>query len=173
MTKLSVVINNLNEKNHLKEAILSVKNLADEVVVVDMESDDGSREEAERMGAKVYSHKRLSYVEPARNFGIEKATGQWILILDPDERINRKLESHIKQIIRESKADFYRLPGRISCLENGFYIHVSGLILTSVYLKKVMFLGTKLFMVCQQLVGPVWTWSQKKKMQLSIFIMIL
>ncbi len=110
MAKLSVVINNLNEKDHLKAAILSVKNLADEIVLIDMESTDGSREMALEMGAKVYGHKRLSYVEPARNFGIEKAAGPWILILDPDERISRGLEKNIKLIIEESKADYFRVP---------------------------------------------------------------
>jgi len=48
MTKLSVVINNLNEKDNLKKAIASVKKLADEIVVIDMGSSDGSAEIAQK-----------------------------------------------------------------------------------------------------------------------------
>lgn len=110
MAKLSVVINNLNEKDNLKKAIASVKKLADEIVVIDMGSSDGSAEIAQKSGAIVYPHKRLDYVEPARNFGIEKANGPWILILDPDERISPKLQENIRQIIAKSEADYYRLP---------------------------------------------------------------
>jgi len=110
MAKLSVVINNLNEKDHLKKVISSVKKLADEIVVIDMESTDGSTQVAKKMGAKVYTHQRLDYVEPARNFGIEKASGPWILILDPDERVSPKLQNKIKQIINKPEADYFRLP---------------------------------------------------------------
>ncbi len=110
MAKISVVINNLNEKDNLKKAINSVKSLADEVVVVDMESSDGSAEMAQEMGAKVYFHKRLDYVEPARNFAIEKAKGPWILIIDPDETVSRQLEKNIKKIIKSPEGDYYRLP---------------------------------------------------------------
>ena len=110
MSKLSVVINTLNEEKNLPRAVVSVKDLADEIVVVDMESDDGTTEVAGKLGAKVFSHKRVGYVEPARNFGIGKATNAWILILDADEEVPKKLADKIKQIIKNPKADYYRLP---------------------------------------------------------------
>jgi (heptosyl)LPS beta-1,4-glucosyltransferase len=110
MTKISVVINTINEENNLPRALESVKDLASEVVVVDMESTDGTRKIAEKAGAKVFSHKNTNYVEPARNYAISKATGDWILILDADERISEKLVFELKKIVKESNADYFRLP---------------------------------------------------------------
>ena len=94
----------------MPRAIASVKDLADEIVVVDMESDDGTAEVAKKLGAKVFNHKRTGYVEPARNFGIEKATNSWVLILDADEEIPIKLAQKIKQIVKNPKADYFRIP---------------------------------------------------------------
>jgi len=88
----------------------SVKGLADEIVVIDMESDDGTPEIAKKLGAKVFRHKRLNYVEPSRNFGISKTTGDWILILDPDEEVPPKLAKKIKEIISKGSHDYYRVP---------------------------------------------------------------
>ncbi len=111
MPKISVVINTLNEEKNLPNCLKSVKNLADEIVVVDMESDDNTVKIAKKFGAKVYSHKRTGgYVEPARNFALSKATGDWILLLDADEEISKTLENKLKNIIENPEADYYRLP---------------------------------------------------------------
>lgn len=108
--KISVVINTLNEAKNLPRAIASVKDLASEIVVTDMESTDGTPEIAKKLGAKVFGHKKTNYVEPARNFAIGKAQGPWILILDADEEIPKSLVKKIKQIAGNSDADFYRVP---------------------------------------------------------------
>ena len=110
MAKLSVVINARNEEKNLPKAIGSVKDLAGEIVVVDMESEDGTAALAEKLGAKVYSHKNVGYVEPARNFAISKATGDWVLILDADEEIPGHLAGVLKATLEESNpADYYRI----------------------------------------------------------------
>ncbi len=110
MANISVVINTLNEEKNLPRAIASVKNLADEVVVTDMESDDGTTEVAKKLGAKVFSHKRIGYVEPARNFAISKASGEWVLVLDADEEISKSLSISLSKIVKKPKADYYRIP---------------------------------------------------------------
>lgn len=111
MTKLSVVINTLNEAANLPRALASIANFASEVVVVDMKSDDETRQIAEKFGAKVFEHERTNYVEPARNFAISKATGDWILILDADEELPVTLLTKIKSITEsDSAGDYYRLP---------------------------------------------------------------
>lgn len=109
-SRLSVVINSYNEAKILPRAIGSVRALADEIVVIDMESSDNTREVAKKLGAKVFSHKHLAYVEPARNFGISKALENWVLVLDPDEEISPTLTKKIKEIIRSNEADYYRIP---------------------------------------------------------------
>jgi len=108
---ISVVINTLNEEKNLSEALASVEDLADEVVVCDMYSDDETVAIARRAGAKVYEHKRMGYVEPARNYAIEKASGDWVLILDADERISQTLSDRLKRISTDEKsADYYAIP---------------------------------------------------------------
>lgn len=110
MGKISVVINTLNEEKNLPQALASIKGFADEVVVVDMKSDDKTVEIAKKARAKVYKYKRIGYVEPARNYAISKATGEWILILDADEQAPKALIKELKKIVQKPKADYYRLP---------------------------------------------------------------
>ncbi len=108
--KLSVIINTLNEAEILPRAIASLKNLADEIVVVDMGSSDNTTDVARKAGAKVFTHKRLAYVEPARNFAISKATNKWVLVLDPDEEVSETLAKKIKETINEDLFDYVRIP---------------------------------------------------------------
>lgn len=110
MTKISVVINTLNEEDNLPRALASVKKFADEIVVVDMKSDDKTVDIAKKAGAKVYEYKRTGYVEPARNFAIGKATGKWILIVDADERLPGGLAKKLKEIVKNPSANYYRIP---------------------------------------------------------------
>ncbi len=97
---ISVVINTLNEEKNIAQAIQSVK-WADEIIVCDMQSDDDTAVIAKRMGAKIFLHKRMGYVEPARSFAISKATGDWILILDADEEIPDSLAEKLQEFARE------------------------------------------------------------------------
>jgi len=110
MTKVSVVINTLNEEKNLPRALLSVKDFADEVVVVDMFSEDETVKIAKDSKAKVYSHKKTGYVEPARNYAIQKAGGDWIFILDADEEMTTGLKKTLKKIIKNPTADYFRVP---------------------------------------------------------------
>jgi len=107
---ISVVINTLNEEENLPRALASVKNLADEFIVVDMHSTDKTVDIAKEFGAQFYSHEKTGYVEPARNFAIDKATKEWILILDADEEVSDSLAIKLKQIVKNPQADYYRLP---------------------------------------------------------------
>lgn len=108
--RITVVINTLNEAGNLPRAMESVENLADEIIVVDMESEDGTADLAKKLGAKVFKHKKVGYVEPARNFAISKATSDWVLILDADEEIPQKLSEKIKKVIKNPEAEYYRIP---------------------------------------------------------------
>lgn len=109
MSKISVVINTLNNESEISRAILSVKSLASEIVVCDMESSDKTAEVAKKLGAKVYSHKKEKCVELVRNFLISKATGDWILVLDPDEEVGLNLSKKLRKILEKPEADYYRL----------------------------------------------------------------
>ena len=110
MAKISVVINTLNEEANLPRALASVKGFGDEVVVVDMMSDDKTQEIAKKGGAKVYETKRAGYVEPARNFALSKATGDWVFILDADEELTPTLAKELSKIVKGDLADYVRVP---------------------------------------------------------------
>lgn len=110
MAKVSVVINTLNEEKNLARTIGSVKDWADEIVVVDMESEDRTVEVAKKLGARVYSYRKVGYVEPARNFAVSKIKGDWIFILDADEEPSDGLLKKLKVEVKNPKADYYRIP---------------------------------------------------------------
>lgn len=109
-TKISVVINTLNEEQVIERAIKSIK-WADEIIICDMSSEDKTVEIARKLGAKVFTHKRLEYVEPARNFAISKASGEWILILDPDEEVTAELKEKLISVATTLEGiDYVRVP---------------------------------------------------------------
>lgn len=110
MPNISVVINAQNVEADLPRALASVKSLADEIVVIDQSSTDRTSDIAKKAGVKVFNHKSVDCVEKARNFGLSKATKDWILVLDPDEEISDSLARKIKDVIKDNKADYYRIP---------------------------------------------------------------
>lgn len=99
-----------SELDVLSRALKSVE-WADEVVVIDMTS-DGKRvkEIGKEFGVKLHKHQFVDYVEPVRNFSITKTTGDWILIIDPDEEIPTSLARKLRKITNDPEADYYRLP---------------------------------------------------------------
>lgn len=97
MSKISVVINTYNEQKNIVRCLESVK-WADEIVVVDMYSTDKTKEIAKKYTKHIFLHEQTGYVEPARNFAIGKATGDWILIVDADEEISKSLALSLRKI---------------------------------------------------------------------------
>jgi len=107
---ISAVINVRNEADALAKCLHSIKNLADEIIVVDMKSSDNSKEVAKKAGAQVFSYRPMKFVEPARNFALSKATGKWILLLDPDEFLNKTLKKELLSITKRTDVDFVKIP---------------------------------------------------------------
>jgi glycosyltransferase involved in cell wall biosynthesis len=100
----------LNEESNITHAILSVKPWVDEVVVVDMMSDDRTVDVAGLLGAKVFNHPRVGFVEPARATAVGYASGEWIMVLDADEMIPSPLSSELRRIAQSDSADVCRVP---------------------------------------------------------------
>lgn len=108
--KISVVINTLNEEERIEQAIKSVA-WADEIILCDMHSEDKTVEKAKKIGVKVIFHKKEEIVERARNFAISKASGDWILVLDPDEEVSLSLADRLRDIAQGTRQiDYVRLP---------------------------------------------------------------
>lgn len=107
---ISAVINVRNEAENLDKCLKSIRLFADEIIVVDMNSTDNSQQIALKYGAKVYPYRWLKYVEPARNFGLSKTTGKWIILLDPDEYLNKSLKRELKKITERSDVNWVKIP---------------------------------------------------------------
>lgn len=92
MNKLSVVVNVVDEElEWINSCLSSVIKLKPEIILVDMTTGDDLQKVAKKFGANLHKLKRASHVEVARNFGLSKASKEWILILDPDEALPRTL----------------------------------------------------------------------------------
>lgn len=108
---ISAVVHTYNEQRNI-ERCLSSLSFVNEIVVIDMRSTDRTLENALLHKAKIFNHQFTGFVEPARNFGISKAKGRWILIIDADEEVPRSLADEILAIVRSKRAakDYYRIP---------------------------------------------------------------
>lgn len=107
--KISVVISAYNEEKKIKDCLESVK-WADEVIVVDGMSADSTAAIAKKHGAKVYTRENNLMLNVNKNFGFGKATNDWILSLDADERITPELKEEINSLSAEARA----LDGQVS-----------------------------------------------------------
>src|SRR6187401_944284 len=76
-----------DEELLLEQAITSVRHVVDEIVVVDTGSTDRTREIAERCGARLYEHAWDANFGQGRNTYLDHARGEWVLVLDGDEKI--------------------------------------------------------------------------------------
>jgi glycosyltransferase involved in cell wall biosynthesis len=92
-----------NEEKYLEGCLESVKNVADEIVIVDTGSEDSTLDIAERYGAKIYHFEWIDDFSAARNFALSKSTGDWILYLDADERLSKDSFEEVKSIISSGK----------------------------------------------------------------------
>ena len=98
-----------NEEKNLPRCLDSVKGVVDEMIIVDTGSTDKTKEIALSYGAKVYDFEWIDDFSAARNYGIEKAKGEWIFILDADEELEENSKKRVRKILRDSKFDGYEI----------------------------------------------------------------
>ncbi len=97
--KISVVIQTLNSEKFLERVLQSVKAF-DEIVICDMYSTDKTIEIAERYNCKIVFHEKTNYCEPARNFAIQAASHEWVLVVDSDEIVPDALRKYLYEFIQ-------------------------------------------------------------------------
>jgi glycosyltransferase involved in cell wall biosynthesis len=107
--KISAVLITFNEEKNIRRAIESVA-WADEILVVDSESSDRTREIAESLGAKVLARKWLGFSKQ-KQFAVDSAANDWIFSLDADEEISDRLSVEILRLKNSTEiADAYKIP---------------------------------------------------------------
>ncbi len=111
--KLSVCIITRNEEKDLAKCLESIKDLADEIIVVDDRSTDKTIEIAKKFGARVFERK-LDNFASQKNFAVEKANGEWIFAIDGDEQCTSEMREEIRRILNQVQDDVvgYLIPRR-------------------------------------------------------------
>lgn len=102
MRKLSVVLATFNEERNLPACLDSVKNLADEIIIVDGCSTDKTVEIAIEHGAKVVVTDNLPNFHINKQKAIHLATKDWVFQLDADERVSEELKNEIRHLTKDS-----------------------------------------------------------------------
>lgn len=112
MAKISACIISYNEEQKIEDCLKSLDGIVDEIIVVDSLSTDKTKEIAGKYTDKIYDQKFLGHVEQ-KNLAMQKASFDWILSLDCDERLTDKLkESILKVKDNLDDADAYRVARR-------------------------------------------------------------
>ena len=100
MAKLSVIIITKNEDKMLDDCLKSVS-WVDEILVVDSGSTDRTLEIAKRHKAKIVDSSKGKSFSEWRNIGFKKATSDWIVYIDADERMSKDLKDEIKKMVEK------------------------------------------------------------------------
>lgn len=99
MAKLSIVISAYNEQKKIRKCLESVT-FADEIIFVDNTSTDKTVKIAKEYTKKIYLQPNdPANIDLQKNLGIEKATGDWIFVLDADEQITPELARELKDLM--------------------------------------------------------------------------
>src|SRR5437868_11480 len=111
MASISVVLATFNEEKNLPDCLESVKSLASEIIVVDGGSTDRTVTLAKGFDAKVIETDNPPIFHINKQKAIDKATKDWILQLDADERVTKELSDEITEVISgNQKKNGYWVP---------------------------------------------------------------
>lgn len=106
-----------NENAFIGPCLEGIKPLVDEIVLVDTGSEDRTADIGRILGARVYDFPWCDDFSAARNFGLSKAAGRWVMILDTDEAIAASDFDRIRGLIRQNEncAAAYTIETRNYC----------------------------------------------------------
>jgi (heptosyl)LPS beta-1,4-glucosyltransferase len=112
--KLSVAIAVFNEEKNLEACLASVRQLADEIIVVDGGSHDGTVAIARKFTTHVIETDNPAMFHINKQKALDACSGDWILQLDADERVTTGLRNEILVVINSGKSDIngYFIPRR-------------------------------------------------------------
>lgn len=100
MQTISVIIVAKNEAHDIRDCILSVQPWANDVIVFDSGSTDGTQQICRDLGARVFETDWPGD-GPQKNRALAEATGDWVLCLDADERVSSELAHEIQRLLTD------------------------------------------------------------------------
>jgi glycosyltransferase involved in cell wall biosynthesis len=106
--KLSVVIITRNEEGNIGRCLASVRAVADDIVVLDSFSTDGTEAIVREHGARFFQHAFDGHIQQ-KNRAITYAAHPWVLSLDADEALDDRLAAAIKEVMKAPTADGYTM----------------------------------------------------------------
>lgn len=112
---ISAVVITFNEEKNIRDCFESIK-WVDEIIVVDANSTDKTVSICKEYTDKIFVKEWDGY-SAQKNFGIEKAKGDWILSIDADERVTEKLKNEIISTSKSSEFDGYYIPRKAFFLD--------------------------------------------------------
>ena len=111
MAKISACIISYNEEKKIEDCLKSLLAVADEIIIIDSLSSDNTLKIAEKYTSKIFHQEFLGHIEQ-KNLAIEKASHNWIISLDCDERLTEELRQSIlaiKEQIDNTDVDAYNM----------------------------------------------------------------
>jgi len=108
--KVSVVIVVFNEAIKLRDCLKSIEDFAEEIVVIDIGTETGIADLTKDFGGKYLRRGFVSYVELIRDFSISQTSGEWVLILDPDEQLTESLKTKLKELAIDGEYSVINIP---------------------------------------------------------------
>lgn len=100
MSTITAIIPTFNEESNIKECISSLKGLVNNIIVMDNNSDDKTKEYAEALGAIVYQSSK-SYKERINTgINLSEISTDWVLYIDADERVTEKSRRELKKLCK-------------------------------------------------------------------------
>jgi hypothetical protein len=105
---LSVIIPCKNEREHIRACVVSAQQVADEVLIADSGSTDGTLDIVRQLGCRVIEREYRTSGD-FKNWAIPQAAHEWVLILDADERVTPRLADEIRRVLVDPQHNGYWL----------------------------------------------------------------
>lgn len=109
--KLSVIVITYNEEKWIDNCLRSVRDIADEIIIVDCGSQDKTLDICLSYQTKIFHHKWQGY-SAQKNFALSKTAGDWIFFIDADERLSKELKSEMLEALNQTGFPAYEIPRR-------------------------------------------------------------
>jgi (heptosyl)LPS beta-1,4-glucosyltransferase len=125
MPQLSAYIMAQNEEGRIRNTLESIKDVVDEIVVIDGGSTDRTVDICKEYTDKVYTHPFEGYAKQ-RKYALTKVSGDWVLAIDADETLSKDLHDAIPKLILYSEVNAYEFSRR-NYVKPGVWIQYGGL----------------------------------------------